>query len=68
MMPDGVLGLGPSARGLTDPIPLVDHMFKKRTFGAEGRAMFALYFGKKDKNDSHIWFGGYSHNFLRTYI
>lgn len=68
MMPEGVLGLGPMARNTGDPIPTIEHMFKKQAFGPEGRAMFSLYFGTKGINNSYIWFGGYSHNWLRTFI
>jgi len=68
MKPEGVLGLGPKSRSPSDPIPTVEHMFKNNAFGDEGRNMFALYFGRKGVNDSYIWFGGYSHAWLRKYL
>ena len=30
--------------------------------------MFSLYFGLNGINKSYIWFGGYSHNFLRGFV
>lgn len=70
MRPEGVLGLGPKARSKSDPVPTVEHMFKKNTFGSQGRNMFALSFGRYKQGiiTSYIWFGGYSHAWLRTYI
>jgi len=68
MRPEGVLGLAPKSRSPTDPIPTVEHMFKNNAFGDEGRNMFALYFGRKGLNPSYIWFGGYSHAWLKTYL
>jgi hypothetical protein len=75
MIPEGVLGLGPKARQIGDPIPTIEHLFKKKAFGPKGKNMFSLYFGHNvsnigglNQNLSHIWLGGYSHRFLRTVL
>ena len=60
---DGILGLGPAPRKAGDPKVYVQALYDQTLIS---RNMFSVSLGNIRRNTSHITFGGYDYNYLRT--